>query len=72
MTVDAALGWAVLTSLLGAASATLILPVLRPLERALPLPPRLRWPVRGLAIAAGAFALWHVIPLLVQGLARAA
>lgn len=71
MTRDGILGWAVLLPLLVAASALLVMAPIRRLERALRLQ-RSRRPLRGLAVAAGAVALWHVIPLLVYIIYRAA
>jgi hypothetical protein len=65
MTRDGILGWAVLLALLIAMSAALVTPPLRLAERALG-PGRGRLPLRGLAIAAGALALWYAIPLLVH------
>jgi hypothetical protein len=65
MTLDALLGWSVLLSLLLAASAAMIMPALSQFERAVPLG-RARWFLRGVAIAAGALALWHAIPLIVH------
>jgi hypothetical protein len=69
MTRDGLLGWLVLLSLFAAASAGLLLPLLRRLGRAAPLR-RLRWPLRGMAIALGAAALWYATPLLVSALYR--
>jgi hypothetical protein len=67
MTRDGFLGWAVLLSLLIAMSAALVTPPLRRVERVLGLG-RARLPLRGVTIAAGAFALWYAIPLLVHRL----
>jgi hypothetical protein len=67
MTLDALLGWSVLLSLLLAASAAMIMPVLWQFERVVPLG-RARWFARGAAIAAGALALWYAIPLVVHAL----
>ena len=67
MTLEEMLGWSVLLSLLLTTSAALIMPLLLQLERAVSLG-RARWVLRSLAVAAGALALWHAIPLVVQAL----
>jgi len=67
MTLQEILGWSVLLSLLLAVSAAMIMPVLSRFERAFPLG-RARWLLRSVAVAAGALALWHAIPLIVQAL----
>jgi hypothetical protein len=67
MTLEEMLGWSVLLSLLLTTSAALTIPLLLLLERKVSLG-RARWVLRSLAVAAGALALWHAIPLVVQAL----
>jgi hypothetical protein len=67
MTLEEMLGWSVLLSLLLTTSAALMMPLLLLLERAVSLG-RTRWVLRSLVVAAGALALWHTIPLVVQAL----
>ncbi|HWI26441.1 MAG TPA: hypothetical protein VN668_05685 [Stellaceae bacterium] len=65
MTPEGLLGWLVLLALLLGISATLVLPSLRLVERALRLG-LLRWPLRLAMFGVVAAALWAVIPVAVQ------